>query len=275
MSVSAIKGAAPRGLLLAAVALFSVFPLLSMLSAALQPQGTAPSGLAIPADPQWHNFIDAWNAANLTVLLRSSLVLVLGVVPATLLLAALAGYALGQLRIRFGNLFFMLLIFGLTLPFEVVVVPLYYQMQSLGLLNTQLGLILALIGLNMPFAVYWMRAHFQSVPVELNEATALDGAGPLRAFLHVQLPLAGPALASLGILTFLGTWNQFLLAIVLIDDPDQRTMAGALQAFVGAHSTDVVLLNAGALLIMAPTILVFVIFQKYFVRAMLSGAIKG
>ncbi|GAB2709791.1 carbohydrate ABC transporter permease [Arthrobacter bambusae] len=275
MSVSVIKDTAPRALLLTAVALLSVFPLLSMLSAALQPQGTAPSGLAIPADPQWHNFVDAWNVANLTVLLRSSVILVLGVVPATLLFAALAGYALGQLKIRFGGLFFVLLLFGLTLPFEVVVVPLYYQMQSLGLLNTQLGLILALIGLNMPFAVYWMRAHFQSVPIELGEASALDGAGPWRAFLHVQLPLAGPTLASLGILTFLGTWNQFLLAIVLIDDPNQRTMAGALQAFVGAHSTNIVLLNAGALLIMAPTILVFIIFQRYFIRAMLAGAVKG
>ena len=74
---------------------------------------------------------------------------------------------------------------------------------------------------------------------------------------------------------FLSTWNQFLLAIVLIDDPDKRTMAGALQGFVGAHSTDVVLLNAGALLIMAPTILVFLVFQKYFIRAMLAGAVKG
>lgn len=275
MSLSTLKDTAPRGIILAAVALFSVFPLLSMLSAALQPQGSAPQGLSFPLDPQWHNFIDAWNVANISVLLRSSTVLVLGVVPATLLLAALAGYALGQLKLPLGGLFFMLLLFGLTLPFEVVVVPLYYQMQSLGLLNTQLGLILAMIGLNMPFAVYWMRTHFQSIPVELNEASALDGAGPWRGFLHVQLPLAGPALASLGILTFLGTWNQFLLAIVLIDDPEKRSMAGALQAFVGARSTDAVLLNAGALLIMAPTILIFVLFQKYFVRAMLAGAVKG
>ena len=82
-------------------------------------------------------------------------------------------------------------------------------------------------------------------------------------------------IASLGVLMFLSTWNQFLLAIVLIDDPNKRTMAGALQGFVGAYSTDVVLLNAGALLIMAPTIVVFIIFQKYFVRAMLAGAVKG
>lgn len=270
-----LRDTTPKTILLAAAALFSVFPLLSMLSAALQPRGTAPAGISIPAHPQWHNFVDAWNAANIVTLLQSSSILVIGVVPIAMLISAMAGYAIAQLRIPFGNVFFLLLLLGLTLPYEVVVVPLYYQMQSLGLLNTHLGLILPLIGLNMPFAVFWMRTHFQSVPVELTEASAIDGAGSWKAFRHIQLPLAVPALASLGVLMFLSTWNQFLLAIVLLDDPNKRTMAGALQGFVGAHSTDVVLLNAGALMIMAPAILVFVIFQRYFIRAMLAGAVKG
>lgn len=270
-----VRDTAPKTLLLTAAALFSVFPLLSMLSAALQPQGTAPAGISIPVHPHWHNFVDAWNAANILTLLQSSVTLVLGVVPVAMLISAMAAYAIAQLRIPFGNLFFLLLLLGLTLPFEVVVVPLYYQMQSFGLLNTHLGLILPLIGLNMPFAVFWMRTHFQSVPLEITEASKIDGAGSWTAFRQIQLPLAIPALASLGVLMFLSTWNQFLLAIVLISDPNKRTMAGALQAFVGAHSTDVVLLNAGALMIMAPTILVFVIFQRYFVRAMLAGAVKG
>ena len=270
-----LRDTAPKTLVLSAAALFSVFPLLSMLSAALAPQGSAPAGISIPLDPQWHNFVDAWNVANITTLLQSSAILVLGVLPVAILISAMAAYALAQLRIPFGGVFYLLLVFGLTLPFEIVVVPLYYQMQSLGLLNTRLGLILPLIGLNMPFAVYWMRTHFQSVPADITEASMIDGAGSWTAFRHIQLPLAVPALASLGVLMFLSTWNQFLLAIVLIDDPDKRTMAGALQGFVGAHSTDVVLLNAGALMIMAPTILVFVVFQRFFVRAMLAGAVKG
>lgn len=265
----------PKTVLLTAAALFSVFPLLSMFSAALQPQGSAPAGISFPTNPQWHNFVDAWNVANITTLVQSSAVLVVGVVPIAMLISAMAAYAIAQLRIPFGNIFFLLLLLGLTLPYEIVVVPLYYQMQQLGLLNTQLGLILPLIGLNMPFAVFWMRTHFQSVPAEISESSSIDGAGPWKAFRHIQLPLAVPALASLGVLMFLSTWNQFLLAIVLIDDPNKRTMAGALQGFVGAHSTDVVLLNAGALLIMAPTILVFLLFQKYFIRAMLAGAVKG
>ena len=270
-----LRDATPKTTMLVLVALFSILPLLSMFSAALSPSGTVPSGLSFPTQPHWHNFVDAWNTANITALVRSSAILVIAVVPISILISAMAGYALGQLRLPFGNVFFFLLLFGLTLPFEAVVVPLYYEMQALGLLNSRLGLILPLIGLNMPFAVFWMRTHFQSVPHDLSEASAIDGASNWQSFLHVQLPLAVPAAASLAVLQFLGTWNQFLLAIVLIDDPNKRTMAGALQAFVGQHRTDVVLLNAGALLIMAPTILVFVIFQRYFVRAMLAGAVKG
>jgi raffinose/stachyose/melibiose transport system permease protein len=261
--------------LLLAAMLFSVFPLLSMLSAALQEQGTVPAGLSWPAHPQWHNFADAWAVANITTLVQSSAILVLGVVPLAALIATMAGYALGQLRIPLGGVFFVLLLLGLTLPFEVTIVPLYYQIRDMGLLNTRLGLILPLIGLNMPFAVFWMRAHFLNVPKDLSEASSMDGAGPWQGFRHVQLPLAVPAVASLCLLMFLSTWNQFLLAIVLIDDPNKRTMAGALQNFVGQHSTDVVLLNAGSLLIMAPTIVVFLLFQRHFVKAMLAGSVKG
>jgi raffinose/stachyose/melibiose transport system permease protein len=265
----------PGLILLIGTMIFSILPLLSMLSAALQPQGTVPLGLSWPSHPQWHNFVDAWTVADITPLLISSIILVAGVVPVAALIAAMAGYGLGQLRVPGGTILFLLLLLGLTLPREATIVPLYYQLRDLGLLNTRLGLILVLIASFMPFAVFWMRAHFQSVPRELNEASALDGAGAWRAFRHIQIPLAIPALASLCLLLFLWTWNTFLQAIVFIDDPTKRTMAGALQNFVGQYSTDVVLLNAGSLLIMAPTIVVFLIFQRHFVKAMISGAVKG
>jgi raffinose/stachyose/melibiose transport system permease protein len=255
--------------------LFAVLPLLSMLSAALQPQGSVPSGISWPSDPQWHNFADAWRVADISPLLVSSVLLVLGVVPAVALMATMAGYALGQLRIPGGGIFFVLLLFGLTLPHEATVVPLYHQMRDYGLLNSRLGLVLALIGVFMPFAVFWMRAHFQSVPVELSEAAAIDGASRWKSFRHIQVPLALPAISSMCLLLFIWTWNNFLQAIVLIDDPTHRTMSGALLSFVGQYSTDVVLLNAGSLLIMAPTIVVFLVFQRQFSKALLAGAVKG
>lgn len=261
--------------LLLAAMIFSILPLISMLSAALQPEGTVPVGISWPAHPAWHNFVDAWRVAQITPLLWSSILLVLGVVPIVALMATMGGYALGQLRVPGATIVFVLLVLGLTLPKEATIVPLYYQVRGFGLLNTRLGLILVLVGTFMPFAVYWMRAHFLSVPKVLNEAASIDGAGSWRTFVHIQAPLAAPAVSSMCLLLFLWTWNTFLQAIVLIDDPNKRTMAGALQNFVGFHSTDVVLLNAGSLLIMAPTVIVFLIFQRQFIKAMIAGAVKG
>lgn len=255
--------------------LVTLLPFVSMLSAALQPRGTVPTGLAWPSDPQWGNFADAFTAANMGALLRSSLLIVLGVVPVSVLIATMAGFGLGQLRVPGARLVFGLFLLGLTLPFEAVVTPLYYQMQDLGLLNTRWAIILPLIGLYMPFAVFWMRAHFTNVPVELSEAARVDGSSTWQMFWRVQVPLARPAIASLTILMFLWTWNQFLLAIVLVDDATKRTMAGALGAFQGQWGTDLVLLCAGSLLILTPTLIVFLLFQRQFIKALIQGSVKG
>lgn len=272
---TSVKERFPGLVLLVAAMVFSVFPLLSMLSAALQPQGALPLGISWPAHPQWHNFIDAWRVAGVTPLLWSSVIYVVGVVPVVALFATMAGYALGQMRVRGAGVVLALMLFGLTLPKESTIVPLYYQLRGAGLLNSRLGLILVLIGTFMPFAVYWMRAHFITMPKELAEASSIDGANHWQAFTRIQVPLAVPAITSMSLLLFLWTWNTFLQAIVLIEDPAKRTMAGALQNFVGQYTTDVVLLNAGSLLIMAPTVIVFLVFQRHFVKALIAGAVKG
>lgn len=261
--------------LLFAAMLFCLFPFFSMLSAALHPQGSIPQGFSWPAEMHWENFATAFDVANFGNLLTSSGIYVLGVVPVAALIATMAGYALAQLRIPGGKIFYVALLVGLTLPAEVIVIPLYYQLRGMGLLDSYFALILPLIGINMPFAVFWMRAHFMNVPVELSEAANMDGAGPWKSFTKVQLPLSVPAISSLALLLFLSTWNQFLLAIVLVEDPNKRTAAVALQGFVGKYGSDLVLLNAGALLIMAPTIIVFLILQRQFVRALLQGSVKG
>ncbi|MDG4825141.1 carbohydrate ABC transporter permease [Asanoa sp. WMMD1127] len=262
-------------LFLVALVVVTLLPFLSMLSAALQPRGTVPTGLEWPSDPRWGNFAEAFTVANMGALLRSSLLIVAGVVPVAVLIATMAGYGLGQLRIPGARIVFALFLLGLTLPFEAVITPLYYQIQELGLLNTRWALILPLVGLYMPFGVFWMRAHFVGVPAELSDAARVDGSNTWQLFWRVQVPLARPAIASLTILLFLWTWNQFLLAIVLVDDPAKRTMAGALGAFQGQWGTDLVLLCAGSLLILTPTLIVFLIFQRQFIKALLQGSVKG
>jgi raffinose/stachyose/melibiose transport system permease protein len=161
------------------------------------------------------------------------------------------------------------------LPFEGIVTPLYFLARDLGILNTRFAIALPLIGLFMPFGVFWMRAHFATIPSEISEAAQVDGAGTWNLFRRIHIPLARPPMASLGILLSIWTWNQFLLALVLVEDPEQRTMAGALGAFQGHYATDIPLLCAGTILILLPSLTVFLLFQRHIIAALLQGSVKG
>ena len=255
--------------------LITVLPFISIFLTALHPSGTVPRGFEWPADPQWGNFLEAFKVANMTALLSSSLYIVAAVVPISLIISTMAAFAIGLLRIPGSKVLFPLFVFGLTLPFGGIIVPLYYLERWMGIYNTRLAIVLPLIGLYMPFAVFWMRAHFISMPIEITEAARIDGASAWDLFRRIHLPLARAPLSSLGILMSVWTWNQFLLALVLVEDPTRRTMAGALGAFQGHYATNVPLLCAGTILILVPTLVVFVLFQRQIITALLQGSIKG
>jgi raffinose/stachyose/melibiose transport system permease protein len=263
-----------RTALLTTMLAFSVVPLVSMFTAALAPQGTTPPGLHWPHHAQWGNFVDAWRVANLATLFRSSTLIVLGVVPVSVALVTAAGYSLAQLRPVGGAALSGLFLLGLTLPFEALITPLYYDMQQLHLLGSRVAVVLPLIGLLTPFGVFWMHSYFRSAEQALTEAARLDGASNWQIFRRVHLPLAKPAVAALAILYFLATWNQYLLPLVLVDDPAKRTVAGGLGAFQNQYGTNTALLCAGSLIIIAPSLAVFLVFQRSFIKALLDGALK-
>jgi raffinose/stachyose/melibiose transport system permease protein len=263
-----------RALLLALVAI-TILPFISIFMTALHPSGTVPSGLEWPAIPQWGNFVEAFKVANMTTLLASSIFIVIAVVPVALVISTMAAFAIGLLRIPASRALLFLFVFGLTLPFAGIIVPLYYLERAMGVYNTRLAIVLPLIGLYMPFAVFWMRAHFVNMPSEISDAARVDGAATWDLFWRIHLPLARAPIASLGILMAVWTWNQFLLALVLVEDPSQRTMAGALGAFQGHYATNVPLLSAGTILILIPTLLIFVLFQRQIIAALLEGSVKG
>lgn len=254
---------------------WTLLPFASLFTAALHKSGTYPSGISWPADPQWGNFVQAFDVANMATIFKSSSLIVLGAVPVTVVIATMAGFAIGQLRIIGNRPLFLLFLLGLTLPFEGIIVPLYYEIWKLGFLDTRWAIILPLTGLFMPFGVFWMRAHFVNMPNELTEAALVDGASTWQLFWGIHVPLARPAIVSLAILTTVWTWNQFLLAIVLVNNPTERTMAGALGAFQGDWGTNIPLLSAGSLLILAPMILIYAVFQRQFIAALLQGSLKG
>lgn len=261
--------------LLIGLMVITVLPFISIFMTALHPSGTVPGGLEWPAEPQWGNFVEAFKVANMTALLASSTFIVLAVVPISLIISTMAGFAIGHLHIPGARILLFLFVFGLTLPFGGIIVPLYYLERAIGIYNTRLAIVLPLIGLYMPFAVFWMRAHFVNMPSEISEAARVDGATTWDLFWRIHLPLARAPITSLGILMSVWTWNQFLIALVLVEDPSQRTMAGALGAFQGHYATDVPLLCAGTILILLPTLILFVLFQRQIITALLQGSVKG
>jgi raffinose/stachyose/melibiose transport system permease protein len=265
---------AGRALLLGLM-IITILPFISIFTTALHSSGTVPSGLEWPTQPQWGNFVEAFNVANMTALLASSVLIVIAVVPVALIISTMAAFAIALLRIPGSRVLLFLFVFGLTLPFGGIIVPLYYLERAMGIYNTRLAIVVPLIALYMPFAVFWMRAHFVNMPAEISDAARVDGATTWGLFWRIQVPLARAPIASLGILMSVWTWNQFLLALVLVEDPTQRTMAGALGAFQGHYATNIPLLCAGTILILVPTLLIFVLFQRQIITALLQGSVKG
>jgi raffinose/stachyose/melibiose transport system permease protein len=262
-------------LLLILLMVITIVPFVTLFTTALHPSNSVPMGIAWPEDPQWGNFLEAFDEAHMGALLTSSVLIVLGVVPLSVLISTMAGFAIGHLRIPGSRVLFVLFLLGLTLPLAGIIIPLFFVVRTMGIYDTKLAIILPLIGLYMPFGVFWMRAHFLGMPTELSEAARVDGATMLDLFWRIHVPLARPAVASLAILLAVWTWNQFLLALVLVQDPLERTMAGALGAFQGQYATNIPMLSAGSLVILTPTLIVFLIFQRQFVAALLQGSMKG
>lgn len=264
-----------RYLVLTLLAVAVLLPFVSIILAAFQPSGAQVSGLSLPSEWTWTNFADAWKAANFNDLVVSSLIIAVCVVPLSIILVTLAAFSLAILRPPGARLMSTGFVVGLTLPIELVVVALYYNLQDLGLTNSYAGVILAEAALFMPFGVYWMQNHFASVPRELIEAARVDGASDLGILGRILMPISWPAVTTLAVLFFMWSWNQFLLIIILMQDPSKRTAPAGLGFFVGQYSTNIPLLSAASLIVITPIVIVYLIFQRSFVSGLTQGAIKG
>ncbi|GGD65033.1 carbohydrate ABC transporter permease [Microbacterium murale] len=262
-------------LFLVLIAFVTLAPLGAFALASLQPAGSLVSGVQWPEVPHWENFARAWTDANFALLIRNSFLILLCVVPATLLISILAGFAFGTMTFRGRSALYLYLILGLTVPVEMIIIPLYFDFQSLGLIGSYWPIILSEIGLFIPFGVFWMTAYFRSVPRALIEAAQIDGATDWKILWRVLVPGARPALTTLGVLTFIWSWNQFLLILVLIQNSEMRTAPAGLGYFVGEHSIDVPSLAAATFIVMAPPLIVYLIFQRQFITGTLAGALKG
>ncbi len=260
---------------LIAFSFLAIYPVLSIVFLAFHRKSDLVTGFALPTTFDLDTFRSAWELGNFSAGIRNSVIVAVSVTVISAILSILTGYAFGTMRFRGDRALFGLVLLGLIFPYEATVIPLYYDFQSLHLTNTLWALMLPQIGQSVSFGTFWMRAFFRSSPRSLIEAARIDGSTSLGVLVRVLLPQAKPALLTLGALVFMYTWNEFLLALVMVQDKALQTAPLGLSFFATAtRAGDPTRVAAAAVLVAFPVIVVYVFLQRHFIRGMLAGAIK-
>lgn len=230
-----------------------------------------------PAQLQWDNFVRAWSKANIGLYFLNSLIVILPAIFFTLLFSAMAGYVIARYAFPGNRAIFFMFMAGMLFPVILALVPLFFLLQSMTLLDTHFGLILVYIAYSLPFTVFFMTGFFKTMPSELLEAAIIDGANNYELFYRIVIPLAKNGLVSMGIFNFLGMWNQYILPLVLLTSSTKYVLSQGL-AFLQhqqRYQSDWSGLFAAITIVMLPTLIVYVIFQNQIQRGLTIGALKG
>ncbi|MGP9580364.1 carbohydrate ABC transporter permease [Brachybacterium sp. AOP42-C2-15] len=247
-------------------AAFALIPVLTILATSVSAPLGESGGLHLS------NFAKAWTIGGFGRSLGNSVVVAAIVMTLSIVLSVLAGYAFGTMKFRGSTALFYLFLLGLMIPAEATIIPLFFDLRSLGLTDTYLAIAMPQVAQSVAFGTFWMRAQFRAMPVSLLEAAALDGAGPMRALTRIMAPAARPAILTMLVLVFMWTWNEFLIALIMAPGGRLRTAPLGLANFQGQYTAETALLAAGAVIVALPTVILFLFLQRHFIRGMLEGA---
>ncbi|MGA2090409.1 MAG: carbohydrate ABC transporter permease [Endomicrobiales bacterium] len=262
--------------ILIVIALSCVFPVFWMFSSSLKTQEEIFTKMNLfPDHWNWSNYVIAWVKADFGKYFLNSLIYTFCGVFGVVFISSLAAYGFARLEMWGKNIFFYLLISTLLIPIPGVFVPLYLLLKKLGLLDTRTGLILCYISGGLAFGIFLLRSFFEELPKEIEEAARIDGATKFGIYWRIALPLARPALATLVIFNCLSIWNEFLLALVVLQDTAKMPIQRGLMVFQGTHITDYPLLMAGLTIATIPVLVVYLVMQKHIIKGIASGALKG
>ncbi|MFP3579543.1 carbohydrate ABC transporter permease [Arthrobacter sp. fls2-241-R2A-200] len=233
------------------------------------------SPFSLPGEWRFDNYTRAWSEAGIGSAFLNSIVVVAAALVIVMVLGAMCAYVLARYTFPGSRAIYYLMLAGLTFPIFLAMVPLFFVLKNMGLLNTLPGLILVYVGFALPFTVFFLFSFFKSLPHEITEAAALDGAGEWRTFFQVMLPMAKPGLASVAIFNFLGLWNQFLIP-VSINAAGPRVLSQELAAFAGqmGYAVDYGALFAAVSVTVIPVLIVYVIFQRQLQGSVSQGTSK-
>lgn len=262
-------------LVLALAAVFYLLPVYVMVANGLKAATNVSLDTmwALPERLSGGGFVEA--ARRLWPNMRNSFAMV---IPATILssfLGSLNGYLLSKWKFRGSDLLFIIMLFGFFIPYQTILLPLVRFLQLIGLYGTIPGLILVHVVYGLPITTLMFRNYFAGVPSELIEAARVDGAGLLRIFWGVMLPLSVPAYVVVGIFQFTNIWNDFLFGVTVVSNPAAQPITIALNNLSGSFSVDWNVVMAGAVVAALPTALVYIFLGRYFVRGLLAGSVKG
>ncbi|MEI7771587.1 MAG: carbohydrate ABC transporter permease [Chloroflexales bacterium] len=236
---------------------------------------------ALPARPIFDNFVRAWNTARLGEYFVNTLIIVIPSLFLTLLLSSMAAYVLARFEFRGRNLITYMFLVGMIFPLFLALVPLYFVTKTLGLLDTYYGLILVYVAFSLSFTIFFLTNFFRTLPKELGEAATIDGASQYDIFFRIYLPLAKPGLITMGIFNFLGQWNQYILPnTLMITNEDKNTHYVLSQGlyYLQAkqfYGSDWSGLFAAVVIVMIPTLVIYLIFNDQIEQGMTAGAVKG
>lgn len=231
--------------------------------------------LGLPSTLALDNYAKAWSEGNLGIAYVNNVVITVVSVAGVVVVAAMAAYGIARWVGRVGPVFYAFFVLGIIIPFQLGLPTLYRLAAGVGLVDTLPGVILVHIGAHLPMAVFLYCGFLQTVPMELEEAAKVDGAGNLRVFVSIVFPLLTPVTATVVILTAIGVWNDLLLSIYFLQSPGRQTLARATLNFMSTYNSDIPVVFACAVLIVVPILALFVSLQRFFISGLTQGAIRG
>ncbi len=234
------------------------------------------SPFGLPANWNFDNYVNAWTTAGIGSFFFNSVIVVACSLALTMLFGSMSAYVLARFSFPGNKIIYYAMLAGLTFPVFLAIVPLFFVLRGIGLLNTLPGLIVTYAAFAFPFTVFFLYAFFRSLSKSIAEAAAMDGAGEWRTFFQIMLPMARPGLATVAILNFVGLWNQFLLPVALNSNPENYVLTQGMAAFASqaGYSVDFGALFAAVVITVVPVLIVYLIFQRQLQGSVSQGTNK-
>lgn len=256
--------------------LFAMGPLLILVFNSLKsPADFGLNPLGFPRRLVWSNFPNAWSQGHFATTVPNTLILVAGTVLGVLVLGGMAAYAIARLRLPGAGGLTLYLLISSSLPIQLFLVPLFFLWHSIGLSDNLFGLMIIYVAINAPFCIFLMRSFMVQIPADFEDAGRIDGASELGIFFRIIVPIARPALLTVGLVVGLNVWNEYLLALVFLTSPEHYTVVVSYYNFTTQFGRDWGLTSAAAMMMIVPLLVLFLVLQRRFVEGLTQGGIKA